>query len=209
MARNHEYTYRPLVAGTAILNPLNGRPGTLGGFATSNGEDWWILSCYHVLARPGGAAFADGEPIMQSTPNRGGQQIARTSVAHSNAALDCAAARVDPGIAASGRILGLPAIAGVSDPVVGMRVIKSGYVTGVTEGVISKVAASNVDIIPHPSYPSEFDLSDYGDSGALWIDAATGNAVALHTAGNDYGAERAFGKVLSAVLLALGLELAI
>jgi hypothetical protein len=72
---NHSFAYRPLPAGVALFNPNVNEVGTLSCFATSDGTDRWMVSCYHVLARnsPSGAGtpFASGEPILQGSAHDG------------------------------------------------------------------------------------------------------------------------------------------
>lgn len=62
--------------------------------------DRWMVSSYHVLARnPSAVAnppFASGEPILQGSIHDG--VVARTDIARADAALDCAAALIDPGL---------------------------------------------------------------------------------------------------------------
>jgi hypothetical protein len=123
--------------------------------------------------------------------------------------LDVAAA-VIPGGNAVGRILGLGKLNTVADPSVGMRVIKAGTTTGITEGVITAVSGSEVRIEVPFEYPSkDYVLSEEGDSGSLWIDTATMSPVGLHFQGAEAGLETAFARPLPAVFAALGLRLVV
>lgn len=205
-SRNHAFTYRPLQGGTLVINPANDRPGTLG-IILSDGVDMFALSCYHVLGRADGAPFPDGEPILQSLVTKGGAQIGRIHARHSDAAMDVAAATLDPGVAASGRVLGLPELGQPLQPVPGMRVLKSGAFTGVTEGVVARVVADRVEVGRPAGYPNGFELCDFGDSGAIWVDRDTMRPVAIHTAQNQGG--DAIGVRLLAVLARLGLSPAV
>jgi hypothetical protein len=204
--RNHELTFRPLQGGIEIINPANDRPGTLGAIAT-DGTDRYALSCYHVLCRPNGGPFVDGESVMQSLTQRAGSPIGNIFAANASAALDCAAARVTPGVASAGRILGLPRLAQPIAPVAGMRVLKSGYLTGVTEGEVVRVQGDEVEIGRPRGYPPQYEPSDFGDSGALWVERGSGSPVAMHT-GVSPGAN-AIGVSIQAVLHTLGLQLII
>ena len=85
--------------------------------------------------------------------------------------------------------------------------LSSGSETGVTQGVISAVIGDKVTIDQAPGFPRDYDLSQMGDSGALWVERTKFAPVALHTAGNNAGREQAFGVALPAVLAALGLRL--
>jgi hypothetical protein len=204
IARNHELTYRPLIGGIEIINPANDRPGTLGAILT-DGQARFALSCYHVLCRPDGGTFADREPVLQSIGIRGGGPIGTISAANTSAVLDCAAAAITPGLSIMGRILG---IGPLSQPIAaqrGMRVIKSGYATGVTEGEVLSVQGDRVTITRVPGYPAIYEINDFGDSGALWVERASGAPVAMHTSSSPGG--NAIGISLIAVLGALGLTL--
>jgi hypothetical protein len=174
---NHSRIFRPLRAGTYIYNPAAAEPGTLGWFATSNNVDRWLVSCYHVLCRPNFGAFVAGEPVFQ--PNSDAGIIATVQLG--DPALDVAAALVSPGIKIELEILGLPPIQPPIAPQPGMRVLKSGMAIGITEGVITAVAQGQVEIDLVPGFPNDYDLSAPGDSGALWIERATGAPVAMHT----------------------------
>lgn len=204
--RNHNLLFRPLQGGIAIYNPNAGGVGTLGLVATSDGQDRWVVSCYHVLGRPNGELFNDDELIYQPTDTAAGSVVAKTVANKSDASLDCAAARVEPGVQSNPTILGLPPLAAPTVPAVGMRVIKSGRETGVTEGVIWSILGDQVVIRVGPGFPPGYNLCDIGDSGAIWVDRTTGAPVALHTAGNTNGIEQAFGVRFTTVLNSLGLH---
>src|SRR2546421_12586260 len=113
---NHTLKYRPLRGGIAVLNPKVNKTGTIGLVATSDGQDCWIISCYHVLGRIDFSAFDDGEPIYQPSDDQP-PAIALMSVQRANIALDCAAARLQPGIKGVPEILGLAPINGIAEPV--------------------------------------------------------------------------------------------
>ena len=203
MTRNHDRLYRPLRGGTIVFNPNVGVLGTLGLIATSDGIDRWLISCYHVLGRANGAPFADNEPVTQGdlvTP------IARLRSARADSALDCIAAEVDPGVACVRDILGLPPVTQVGQPMVGMRVVKSGRETGVTEGLVEAINGNEVVIGLVPTFPRDYELSGVGDSGAVWIEPTSGAAMALHRAGNS-ATRKAFAASFPAVLTSLGLNL--
>ena len=200
--RNHDGAFRPLRGGTAVFNPHVGILGTLGLVATATGADRWIVSCYHVLGRANFGPFADKEPVMQgdfSTP------VARLSVSRADPVLDCIAALVDPGIAAVGEILGLPPLRPPVAPLTGMRVLKAGRDTGITEGTIQSVTGTDVVVRLTGGFPPDYSPSGIGDSGSVWVERATGAPVALHQAGNPATRE-AFGFDIGAVLTSLGLH---
>jgi hypothetical protein len=199
-------SYRPLRGGVAIANPENAsEPGTLGLIATSDGDDRWIVSCYHVLARSGGGGFAAGEPIFQPYRSPVSQPVAETVTGRADPGIDCMAARVFLGVETTSEIVGLGPLQAPIEPVRGMRVLKSGIETGVTEGVVRSVDGDRVVIAVPPGFPERYDLSGRGDSGAVWVLRESGAPVALHIAGNDTGQEIAFGRRMTRVLEVLGL----
>jgi hypothetical protein len=204
-AYNHNLAYRPLRAGVAILNPIVNEIGTIGLIATSDGNDRWIVSCYHVLCRKNMGPAADNEPIFQPVDDAD-KLVAITSLQRSDSGQDCAAALVDPTIGCSGEILNVGRIGGLTEPTVGMRVIKSGCVTGVTEGVITTVNGDIVSIELPPSFPPQAELSQPGDSGCLWVARDSMKAVALHRTGSAFGTMSATAARISAVLQALQLR---
>src|SRR5215468_206272 len=177
---NHDLTFRPLRCGVTVYNPLCTVPGTVACFARDGAGAGWLVSCRHVLGRPAGAAFGDGEPVYQPYDDIAGAVVARTVAAMSDAGLDCAAARLDPGIVAMNEAVGIGPVGPPIPPVAGNRVTKAGRATGVTEGVIDQVAGDIVTIVPMLGFgmPVErYELSLPGDSGGLWVDLHTRMAV--------------------------------
>lgn len=202
---NHCRMFRPLRGGVLIVNANVRVLGTVGLVATSDGHDRWLVTARHVLARTGGPPLQDGEPVFQ--PGEGaGPFVAVTRTGRADPDLDAAAALVIDGVEAVGEILGLGALAPVKDPAAGMRVVKSGIATGITEGVVDEVAGDRVRIRLPPGFPSKYELSDVSDSGAVWLEQATMAPVALHRAGEDTGVETATGVPLRRVLEALRLQ---
>lgn len=202
---NHNLAFRPLRGGTAILNPLVNEPGTLGCLLTTDGADRWILSCYHVLGRSAGQAFSAGESIFQ--PYIGAGVIARNSPTKSNWELDCSAAQIAQGIAALPDVLGIASFGGAGEPAVGMRVIKSGAETGVTEGVVSAVNGDAVEVGVHSAFDPNYELSGPGDSGSVWFARDSLKAVALHRAGSSFGPHTAYATKMSSVLAFLSMNI--
>jgi endonuclease G len=202
---NHNLPFRPVRGGISVWNPQVEEPGTIGCLLTLNGTDRWILSCYHVFGRLEGAAFPDSEPIYQPSDNI--PPIAQNSVSHSNWALDCSAARLNPGIASVPDILGLPPIAGTEEPHLGMRVIKSGATTGVTEGIVTAINGDTVEIGLPPQFDPQYELSDRGDSGSVWINQQSGKIVALHKGGASNGPHRGYATRILPILTFLQMEI--
>lgn len=198
---NHRCAFRPLRAGTQIFQPDNSQAGTLGLFLTSDGVDRWLLTCFHVLARTTGVMVAT-DRIMQPDATKG--VIATLAGAISDPILDCAAVPV--AVPVSDEVLGIGRLAPASAPIVGARVIKSGWKTGISEGRIRAVAGTDVIIERLPSYPADYLLASIGDSGALWVDVNTLAPVALHRRETAVGPHQAIGTDFTAVLNALHLQ---
>ena len=52
-----------------------------------------------------------------------------------------------------------------------MRVLKAGASTGVTEGKITRINGEEITLKPLDDFPLDYQLSDTGDSGAIWVRA--------------------------------------
>jgi hypothetical protein len=191
------------VGGILVINAMNQRPGTLGLVTHRGANDHFLLSAYHVLCRPEGSAFVDGEVIHQ--PVGFENAVARVLSADTRPDLDIAAARVDPSVAVAGRILGLPPVTAPARPQVGMRVIKSGAATGITEGRVARVNGSRAAIEDPPGVSSFYEVSGFGDSGAVWVEASSGTPVALHLSVDSQG--RAIALDIVTALTALNLQI--
>lgn len=207
IARNHVQTFRPLRGGIAVSNPNVNRLGTLGCIATSDGVDRWLLSAHHVLGRLDGAPVGDDEPIFQ--PVGPGEVVGRTRTQRSAPQLDIAAALIPGSLAVLPEVLGIGPLLGSTSPTVGMRLLKSGCATGVTEGEVVAVTQDRIEIQLPAGYPSKYELSDMSDSGAVWVEVESRRAVALHVAGNDTGTEKAFAVPMPRVLEVLALQIAV
>jgi len=176
----HDLQYRPLRAGTSIINKRIDEPGTLGMIANDAAGAPWIVSCYHVLCDTALGAFVQDDAVFQPAAVSAANQIAMTSKTKADAGLDCAAAKVQAGILVSNSVLGIGPVIGVVAAIVGVRVVKSGGESGITEGVVSTVSGAEVRVRIDPSFPQDYILSTAGDSGSLWIEQETHKAVALH-----------------------------
>lgn len=75
-------------------------------------------------------------------------------------------------------------ISGVVEPYEGLKVQKVGQFTGRTYGIVKMLLKRNKFIIvPNPDKPTQ-EISEGGDSGALWVtDEINFKAVGLHTGG--------------------------
>jgi hypothetical protein len=177
---NADLKYRPLLGGISILNARIQEPGSLGYFGRDVAGHVWIISAYHVLCNVDLSPNALEEVIYQPAAAVAGYEIATTRVARANAALDCAAALLLPGIPFRNAQLGLGDVKAPTDPVVGMRVCKSGAVSGITEGILTQINGDTLRIEADAAFDLDYLLSDAGDSGSLWLEQATLAPVALH-----------------------------
>ena len=168
---------------------------------TPDGSDRWLLTCRHVLARADGSIVA-ADRILQPALANG--TIATLATVVSDSALDCAA--VPLAIPVSSEVLGIGGLAHAIPPVPMMRVMKSGWKTGVSEGRIQAVVGTDVIIERFPDYPADYLLAAEGDSGAIWVEATTLAPVALHRREPAVGPHLAIATDFSAVLAALQLQ---
>lgn len=175
--------------------------GTLGMVLTADGLDRWLLTCRHVLVRADGSLLPT-DRVLQPDQARGG--IGTLANALTDATLDCVAVKLMVG--ATSLVMGIGEFAAAKPPSVGMIVLKSGWQTGVSEGVIDQVNGNDVVIRRRPDFPGDYSLATLGDSGAIWVEAGTLAPVALHTRESAVGPHRAFASSLVAVLTTLNLH---
>jgi hypothetical protein len=196
--KNLARVYGKLRGGLQIMSRDVGEPGTLGMIVFASGVPY-LISARHVLAkgRPG-----IGDAICQ--PARSDKDIA--IVERVSERLDCASARLIDAAGFALEILHIGILTAPRDPVEGMRVIKAGASTGVTEGKVSRINGDEVTIKPLSDFPLEYQLSDTGDSGAVWVESESRAPVALHYSAQSGGASVAFAIPLPVVLRELQLS---
>ena len=176
---NADFPYRPLLGGVGLFNARIVEPGTLGYF----GRDLtgtWLISAYHVLCNSNFAPMTAGETICQPTADVLTNRVATTSISKADSLLDCAAAQLAPAITCINAQLGLGPVTAPKAPAVGMRVAKSGFATGVTEGIITQISGDTIRIEANPVFDPSYVLSAAGDSGSLWVEQDTRAPIALH-----------------------------
>lgn len=198
-ADNRMERFEEIPLGVSIGSP-NITAGTLGAkvFDLESGEAM-ILSNWHVLA--GLPSASAGLPIWQPGPLDGGRNNDNTFAVLTRFVLgpyDAAVARVtDARPVLSSTLEGIP-VEKARRPRLGMRVQKSGRTTGLTEGFIDGVNMTTminygaagtrtlqgvVRIVPVPGSSAFVEISMGGDSGSVWLDQESGDAVGLHFAG--------------------------
>ncbi len=202
--QNETLPFRPLRPSTLIYNPAAQEAGSIGCFGTTDGLDAWIVSCHHVLI---GGDAAVAQAVFQPTDADGAAPVADTGLVRALADLDVAAVRVGLGIEVLNTIAGLgPIPADIAPAAPGMRVVKLGATTGLTEGEISDVEDDRIRIVPPPGFPRGYRLSAPGDSGALWLELGTLRPVGLHYQGSAGGNAVAYARPLAEALAKLGLK---
>ena len=182
----------------------------------------WSRRARHTRRRLGGRGDAVADQLFScacckgwwSCERRGSHLPARRQSAagsrqtrcDARRGFDSAAARLVPGVqGVPGEIVGIGRLGTPEAPAVGMQVIKAGAETGVTEGRIVAVEGDRARIRIPADYPSSYEFTRGGDSGAVWVTRDGRAPVLLHTAGNDTGLEEAFGVAFPIVLARLGL----
>jgi hypothetical protein len=86
-----------------------------------------------------------------------------------------------------------------------MRVLKSGATTGVTEGEIWSVGPNEIQIRTPAGFAASYELSGYGDSGSLWVEANTLSPVGLHLGERPGAISTALAVPIAVILQKLGL----
>lgn len=190
--------FDPLRGGISISNEWSLNSGTLGGVVRDRTTDEnLILSNWHVLA---GSDYARrGLRIYQPGLANGGRSqhtIARLERHVMAQGIDAAVAKLTDARPWLNDQFEVGSVSGVTAPRLGMQVIKSGFGSGRTEGIVDGIEGE---------YPVEYgaiprkikhvyrivplstmgEVSRGGDSGSWWLEATTRRAVGLHFAGYD------------------------
>jgi hypothetical protein len=226
----------PIQPGVGIAR-ADGDLGTFGCvvFEESTGRPA-LLSAAHVLA--GAPKSVAGDPILQPGPGIGGKVGKHTvgelrgwiwnGLGDAAYALLTGQRRVNPLF-----LLNPLRLQGVRKPRKDDVLVKSSLKTGVTRGRVESVGeievsygaespGSSVSVVKRlmqgfeirtldPANPENLEISEKGDSGAVWLDPETGEGVGLHVGGEPWTApreeERALACCLSVVLDELDLSL--
>jgi hypothetical protein len=177
-----------------------------------------ILSNWHVLV--GSWRALRGQKIFQPGRLDGGSFVDNIAALSRDAMgmnLDAAVAALNDQRRYVNDQYQLGPATGLQHARLGMGVVKSGYRTAVTYGIvaavegIAKLRYDGLDrVIRHVfTIESEYQfeqVSGPGDSGSIWLEDDTLAAVGLHFAGSD-APERALAMDLQPVLNALDVEL--
>jgi len=209
----------PMRGGISISDEYHHTYGTLGGLVIDRlTGDPMILSNWHVLVADWGAR--KGQRIYQ--PGRldggaGADTIATLTRDAMSVNLDAAVATITGARRLVNDQLNLGPARGVTQPRLGMQVVKSGRRTGITYGRvtgvegIAQIGYGRLDrlirqVVTIDQRSNIEEVSGPGDSGAIWLDTATMQAVGLHFAGSN-SPERALALDMQSVLNALNVNL--
>ena len=199
-AVNRKSRVSPLIGGISVGHPKVSA-GTLGAIVWDKTDcQVAILSNWHVLC--GSTTCQVGDSIYQPGVFDGGtaaDEVAKLKRFQLNNHMDAAIAGLTGRRPYVRDILEFNPIAGVESPRLGMKVVKSGRTTGLTEGIIDGVNMSlslnygggtvqaftdQIHIVPRPPWPNiDYEVSKGGDSGSVWINESNNKAVGLHFAG--------------------------
>lgn len=199
--------HNPVIGGVETRNVNIGGVGTLGAvvFDSTNNQPM-ALSNHHVYVdnRANGAA---DEQVNQPGTTTNADAIG--TVTRSNRALDCAVATLNNNRQISTTIMDFPGgIKGVIDPVIGMRVTKSGRTTGTTRGMVEGVSTNEFTVVPIPGQWQELSMG--GDSGSIWLEESSHSGVGLHYGGETstvVADERSWAKRITRVANTLNINL--
>ncbi len=216
---DRDLSFDPLQGGISISNEWEYGYGTLGGFVTDGvtGEKM-ILSAWHVLAYS--AYTRPGLRIFQPGLGDGGTSsdtVARFTRHAMSQGLDAAVATLEGAHSALNEEYGIGSVLGAIEPMMDMRLIKSGRSSQITQGIISGVEGEQPiwyggfqrkirHIVHIMQTPEAGEVSRAGDSGSWWLDISTHKAAALHIAGND-NPEYALALSMPRVLDALQIDI--
>jgi hypothetical protein len=206
--------FDPLIGGISCGNPRV-TAGTIGAIVFDRATCRpMILSNWHVLA--GASAAAAGEGILQPGRVDGGTQtVATLTRMRLDSRMDAAVATLNGARGHTRDILGLGTITGIATAALGMLVVKSGRTTGITHGVIDGVSMSTsidygdpgvvtfnnqIRIVPRPPWPAvDYEVSQGGDSGSVWLGDGTNRAIGLHFAGETQPAPTSENAICSPI----------
>jgi endonuclease G len=199
--------------------------GTLGAkvIDQATGSEM-ILSNWHVLA--GRRNVEPGLPIWQPGWIDGGTRVENTIAELSRWVLgpyDAAVARLNGARKVKAETVEGRPINNITKPKLGMKVWKSGRSTGLTEGFVDGVRMTVpilypgvgtrflqgvFRIIPRPG-SIRVEMSIGGDSGSVWVDEESGDAIGLHFAGETGNSpEHALAHDINLVLSHLKVKIA-
>jgi hypothetical protein len=184
----------PIQPGVQI-STRTGDPGTLGLFVYDRTDGaLCALSVEHVLSGPAQT------PVLQPGWRNAALALGRIRRSMRTCDGEAAIAVVEAGRPTNAVPLGLGAApTGIAGLRAGMRLVKSGATTGVTQATVKSAGSYEVSGLCFNGFLlaplNDHDISEIaaqGDSGSVWIDQDTGNAVGMTIGGepnDDWNAE--------------------
>jgi len=200
---NPRAPHDPLQPGISVGSKKQLTTGTLGPIVRDlTNQNLCLLSNWHVLC--GGPEARAGDEIAQPGPmdfNDGATVALLDRWLRLGEQFDAALARLSASAHANQQLFDTTFRPGATKaPALGMRLVKSGAVSGVTHAKVDGISGhyrldytsfgdgpqwmQGFRLVRDPDAPSSA-ISLPGDSGSLWIDSADGVAVGLHFAGED------------------------
>ncbi len=200
--------YDPLVGGIEIRNVNLSSTGTLGAVVYDVfSRRPMALSNHHVLVGSR-RALAKGDQVNQ--PGTAGDEDSIGTVARSSVVYDSAVITLNGKRKVSTSVIDFPGgIKGMTEPIPGMIVTKSGRTTGTTRGMVEAVSRKEFTVVPLPGQIGD-EISSCGDSGSIWLEVTSHAAVGLHYGGESSRLpeeERAWAKRISGVANVLNIHL--
>ncbi|KGM94385.1 hypothetical protein IRP63_04985 [Clostridium botulinum] len=210
---------RPVPGGYNIGSTKKNFQGTMGCIVT-DGRDWHILSCCHIIAQYGSATL--GTPVLQPSLEFGGrighEEIAYlskyipfkpiTPTTHPENRVDCAMAEVHNRSLVTNKIALVGGIKGIGHPALGQNVQKVGENSERTTGKIKSLSVTT--IITYPFGECLFKnqirtsaMAKPGDSGSILLDTHM-NALGLCMSGTT---SETFFNPIQDVLSALDVQI--
>lgn len=176
-------------------------------------SNWHVLAKYRSLRTLGRSkSYKKGAPVYQ--PGKAYARLKKTNriakLTRYNKRLDCAIATLTDARSFMSEIYESEVhITGVREPMVGDIVEKSGVRTGVTSGYIASISRDKMTILPLPGTDPSLEISDAGDSGAVWYDKDTRLAVGLHFAGEKSERISEFARAIKMTTVVDALDISI
>lgn len=167
----------------------DGSGATLGGVVVDKGGKAYLLCAMHTLRE--GDKGKKGDPIIHPCPCATGAPLGVVATYERvHLGLDAGIARLGAGVLATNDALISDVTIGEPDfPAIGDILEKSGQATEVTQAIVQAVGTflnmfPAIHLAPLAGDIDTTPLSGNGDSGAIWYDAITGRAKALHSSGS-------------------------
>jgi len=181
----------PIIRPGLSVSALNGDTGTLGLLVEdiTDGKQL-ILGSAHVFGRAPDPQGGMTPIIQPGRADGGGAPDAIGTLLRSDRGTDTAVAVATGARPFDSHILGAANdVTGLRHPQRGDILEKSGRTTGITRGFVDSIVREFAGLqfvmrlVPLPG--ADGPICDFGDSGSVWYDPGTGEAVAIHCKGGS------------------------